>query len=867
MLLLLAINISFANPVTKGDAKNVAMSFYMANCNAKVNGSDVSNVYNHFLNGELAFYVFGFKNGGFVIVSADDEAEPIIGYSLENRAVSNIDNPVVLARFDEYALGISRAKTSKSGRYKEEWAKALKGNFEGSKMSSQLLQTTWNQNPYYNNLCPVLTYTGCVATAMSQIMKYHNWPTTGCGWHKYQHPDYGPLTAQFDTTTYNWDKMPNALSGSSTSTEVNAVATLCYHAGVAVEMQYSTTGSGAYSGDVLYALTNYFRYDSDSIEFFSYEAGKKIFYQNDSVTWYNAIKNEIDNNRPIFYAGQGDEGGHAWVCDGYDETTQKIHMNWGWGGSYNGFFAVPSSDEFPNSVRMITGIKPETSSPKLMWTRQASGYSTQSRGIRSIAAVSNKVAWSVSYYKNTSLREFARTTDGGKLWVEGLIGGTEFLNYSTSMITAASDSIAWSAMYGPSGGGVIVKTEDGGLTWNKQASAYFIAPDGFPNVVHFWNKNKGFAMGDPNGGYFELYTTDDGGSAWNRVVQANIPVNVSGEAGVIGYYDVHDSCVYFPTNKGRLYKSTDYGHTWSAVQTAFEEIFGVCVKNGAEGFIYGEIGDVKKFYRTTDGFATFTEFTPQGDVHYTDFAYMAGGDTLIAAGGGEPWGISYSTDDGNNFIDYAPFYRNYQFVELGVSPEGSVWAGDFNYNNYYGGMWYHGSIGLSADFNINKTSALVEDSTILLTNRSCGVPDSWEWNFGSGASPSALSGYGPYKIKYSTEGKKTITLTITKGEDMHVIVKKDVITIGTPQAVETEGIGSNQVVYPNPVSNIEFVSIRDFLRGTIQVYNVSGVLVWNSKGITDDCRIDISNMPSGVYVVNIHNEGGNTVSRKLVISR
>ena len=179
----------------------------------------------------------------------------------------------------------------------------------GTVVIPPLLQTTWNQGCYFNTLCPAdpagpcgHVWTGCTATAMAQIMKFWNYPTTGTGSESYTCPPYGQLTADFGATTYQWSQMPNALYA-----ENEAVATLLYHCGVSVNMSYSPDGSGA--GAPRDALVNFFDY-SPLAQFVS----KSSFSETD---WAALIRSELDQLRPVWYDGTGESNpGHAFVCDG-----------------------------------------------------------------------------------------------------------------------------------------------------------------------------------------------------------------------------------------------------------------------------------------------------------------------------------------------------------------------------------------------------------------------------------------------------------------------------------------------------------------------------------------------------------------------
>lgn len=211
------------------------------------------------------------------------------------------------------------------------------------------------------------TVSGCVATAMAQVMKYWDYPATGTGFHSYNHQSYGTQSANFGGTTYNWA----AMADNVTSTN-DAVATLMYHCGVSVDMNFGvaqTGGSGAFVIEdaspvqhcTEYAMKTYFGYDVNTLQ--------GVLRSNYSTSgWVQMLKGELDGGRPIIYAGFGNGGGHAWVCDGYD-TNDFFHMNWGWGGNSDGFFWVDALNPgslgagggtggFNSNQQAVIGIQP-----------------------------------------------------------------------------------------------------------------------------------------------------------------------------------------------------------------------------------------------------------------------------------------------------------------------------------------------------------------------------------------------------------------------------------------------------------------------------------------------------------------------------
>ena len=283
----------------------------------------------------LLYVVSSGDNAGYVMVAGDDVvSNPVLGYSTGGEfdygtAPDNLKWWIgEYARMIEYAAehGMAVAETPK---------------FDTS--LDPMIKTHWNQDYPYNNLCPWLDegyrgYTGCVATAMAQVMKYHEGPERGTGSHTYTDPNCGQtLSANFGETTYRWDLMPNDYDGSWTDEQIEAVATLMAHCGVAVEMMYQPDGSGAYSGDVPGALVNYFGYAKDIIR-----RDRDYYTQSE---WIEMMKADLDAGRPVYYHGQSTGGGHAFVIDGYN-TDGYFHVNWGWGSQSDDYYQLATLDPY-----------------------------------------------------------------------------------------------------------------------------------------------------------------------------------------------------------------------------------------------------------------------------------------------------------------------------------------------------------------------------------------------------------------------------------------------------------------------------------------------------------------------------------------
>ena len=363
-----------ANSVDVETAKSIGAKFLQASTalkNIEVNSLELVTTYKT-NTGNEAFYVFNTK-GGFVIVAADDCVRPILGYSTESQFVT--DNiPIQLIEYldgfvDEIQYGIEN-ETYKDKTTIRQWELVkttgkTNENRDAKAVASLLGGITWNQQPLYNNLCPTKNnqhaVTGCVATAMGQIMKYWGYPEHGSGQHSYTPSGYPVQSVDFSATTYDWTNMPDALTNGSTDEEINAVATLLYHCGVSVDMAYGTSESGANSNVVPAALQTYFGYSDEM----SYTYREYSTY----AAWLTRVKASIDKSCPVYYTGHNASGtsGHAFVCDGYD-SSDNLHFNWGWGGNHNGYFPVnalnPTSARDYNYINLgIFNIHPTSSTP------------------------------------------------------------------------------------------------------------------------------------------------------------------------------------------------------------------------------------------------------------------------------------------------------------------------------------------------------------------------------------------------------------------------------------------------------------------------------------------------------------------------
>ncbi len=349
-----------AQVINLDDAQNIAQkSFAEIHSISAKSVSLNENYYVKTSNSLPVAYIFTESNGGFVIISGEERTIPVLAYSPEGTFDLDESNwPENFAYWMQtYCEQIELIRennlpaSSESVDMRSKIDNNIDFGFTPTKDVAPLLATTWNQGCGYNADCPSdgsgpcgHVYTGCVATAMAQVFRYMEHPVTGISDKCYTHYTYGEQCADFSSTTYDYASMPNG-SGNA------EVAELMYHCGVSVSMNYSPTGSGAYSNNVPTAYKNYFDYKNAIIV-------SKSSYSDDA--WHSILKNEIDNSRPMYYSGSG-SGGHAFVCDGY-QATNHFHFNWGWGGSYNGYFycdaLTPGSHNYTGSQRAVIGAIP-----------------------------------------------------------------------------------------------------------------------------------------------------------------------------------------------------------------------------------------------------------------------------------------------------------------------------------------------------------------------------------------------------------------------------------------------------------------------------------------------------------------------------
>ncbi len=345
---LFSTTLAFARPVDLNSELQLAQNFWHYSLGQRSTLQHIAcDKYDNIL-------LFTSHDGGFIIMPSDDAVQPVLGYSTTQKLDINnlpIQLEELLNHYNEQIeliqqLGLTPSERTQSLRKQLQ----MKVIVKGGDSIEPLLETLWDQDPYYNDLCPTNTVAGCAAIAQAQVMRYWKWPIIGKGSHKYKYNGQ-ILSADFGNTVYQWDLMPSQLDYTSSDKEIEATATLIYHIGVGLEMSYNSAANGG-SGAIGFIETPGYPSINNSLkDYFYYKEDMQVISKssgyNDS-TWAVALIDDLKKKHPIVYTGHSTAGGHAFVCDGYETRLDDVyfHFNFGWSGIGDGYFTV--KDICPN---------------------------------------------------------------------------------------------------------------------------------------------------------------------------------------------------------------------------------------------------------------------------------------------------------------------------------------------------------------------------------------------------------------------------------------------------------------------------------------------------------------------------------------
>ena len=528
--------------------------------------------------GAVDYYVFNVRGGnGFVIVAGDDRVKPILAYS--TKGAYNPDDVAegfafTLEGYQNEIQYIRDNNLTATPDIVAEWNMVLSNgqvhpNRQARAVVGPLCQTFWNQNFPWNSQCPEdpegnggHVYAGCVATATGQVMKFWNYPERGTGSYSYYPEGYDQQTANFGETDYHFELMPNELDSLSTEEDYFYIAQFLHHVGISVDMQYSGHGSGAYTYEVPIALRSYFGYTcDDDITNYDYWGWPGFGYSNEE--WAQMLKDGgLDEGIPLYYSGSDDNGagGHAFVCDGYDENDY-FHFNWGWSGRDDAWCAIGALNTTKyafNQVNSFVGhIVPGDSD-----------YFLRAEGVEDFTVLENEDRSGVLlHWTNPSLNH-----QGNPLTS---IDSISIRRNNQPLVTLTDVEVGASGGY-----------EDGGLEPGLYEYSIFVSNSaGISRTVY-----RKVLVGEKCDVIFELH--DEGGDGWKGAA-----ISVTDENGqriaIIGMDEGSEQTVTLPLLKQNLNFIWNHGwyHTSEEYDTDDECSFVVYDADGNELYASDELED------------------------------------------------------------------------------------------------------------------------------------------------------------------------------------------------------------------------------------------------------------------------------------
>jgi len=849
-ILIIFTGIAYGKQIDEATAKTVGQHFLSSNSHLQVNASDLVMAYKTNSNMSTSaqavtcFYVFNLSaTRGFVIVSADDNVNPVLAYSDESSFdASNI--PANVAQWlDGYTHQISyviEKNIQATLEISNTWKNLLVGKAVNLSKAggsvSPLVQTLWDQSPNYNALCPYdaqykdKAVTGCVATAMAQVMKYWNFPIIGAGNHSYTHQKYGTLSADFGSTTYQWNDMPKSISSAN-----NAIATLMYHCGVSVDMGYNVASQGGSGAWVLsasgtqncteYALKTYFGYNSSTLK------GIERASSSSDDEWIATLQSEINAGRPIIHTGFGSVGGHCFVCDGYDKNN-FFHFNWGWSGQDNAYFSLnnlnPGGDTFNDGQQVLIGIQPM---PTPVFDMRLYNYVTPSANVINYGdafSVSTNILnndvnsftgdYCAAVYDNSnSLVGYA-----GMLTGQSLAAGNHFnsnitfsntgmLNifpgkYHVGILYRASPNFPWTNV--SNSGSYANMIEINVVNTNEIAlnalinftPAIFVKSAAISVNANVINNGSATFSGLIDA---SLYNTD--GTFAFAIQQLNVNIDAGSSSGALVFSNA--SLDLAGGNYFLVLKSQKTGGALALINsvTPYNNPVSVSVMLPLQPDMYELNNTPMSAYRLSANFVNnhITVNTQGSNCHVnTDKDY---------------YNISF------------PTHYNYTIIpslyDTANASNGQAYTLDaaFSYSTDAGNTWsniYHN-----------------------------GVPDS---------------------IYISNGGTVYFLISPFAGGIGTYLLQMNIARISTTAGIE-ENVTQNQVItYPNPAKDFVNIDMNGFKGqlNKISLMNIQGLELFTlpEKNINGNMRIPLHNLSEGIYILQLHTDQG-TISKKIMIGQ
>lgn len=789
------------------------------------------------------FYVFNLNdNQGWVLVADDDRSIPILGYSKSGEFVT--EN--LSANIEDWLTGISSeiqyiidndivADEKTTSLWKELFS-GVSTEFinRDEKVVNPLVQTRWNQAPYYNDHCPYdnqygeRTVTGCVATAMAQVLKYWNYPEVGSGSHSYSTSSYGTLYANFGGTQYAWNNMPNRVTSPN-----NAVATLMYHCGVSVDMSYGvaeTGGSGAYvissytnsENCAEFAFKNYFGYKSSA-------HGEMKDNTSDSQ-WKNMLRADLNASRPLVYAGFGN-GGHCFVCDGYD-NSDMFHFNWGWDGQNDGFYSLSAlnpgsggagggSYSFTNNQQAIFGLEPTQSGGG------GGGGSSTNADLRlySELSVENQIWFGSDITVTASIGNWGEAAFSGSFCAAAFDADGNFIDFIDTKSVNLQGGFYNDYEFTTTGNIVFVPGQ-------YQVALFYKTNEGDWTIIDDGNYN--------NIGTFQIYYEDD--------IETYSDFTILSDNGQL----IQGSTARVNVDLANTGSNTFYGNVRVNLSTLNGEwVQNIEIKNISDGLGSG--------YHFTNGLTFEGEITAEPGTYHMELAYY------------------------NNGWYYAgAYYHSNPITVVVEAPE--INADRYEVNNTLAQAY---KLELS-NWSNNQTAVSTTGSNLHVGNDidyyKVELPTGRSYTINARLHDSYASGNGQsYTVDamfaYSTDGQ-TFSAGIDDVMDESISFNGGTIYFGvTPYfsgmsgtylleiAISIGGFGTDEnyaasfILYPNPVKDILQIKCDNMQQ--YDVFSLDGKLIKSLQRNDDEAVIDFGDLEKGIYMVRITSDKG-IVTRKIV---
>jgi hypothetical protein len=760
---------------------------------------------------ENLYYVFNRgENSGYVVVAGDDRASStILGYS--DSGTFDMDKAP------------SNLKAWLDGYGREMEYMAAHPEIVNSKSSttlttsvSPLCKSMWDQGAPYNTLCPMYNSTtqcvaGCVATAMAQVMYYHKWPVKGTGSRSYTSwsKKYN-LSANFDTTYYRWDVMEPVYNSNSSEAAKAEVAKLVYDCGVSVQMDYGVSSAAQMlEGDR--SLVRYFGYDKG----ISY----KLHDYYSKEEWDSIIRNELDNKRPVTYDGFSSSGGHAFVCDGYDNKGY-FHFNWGWSGLSNGYFVTSALDPMAQGIGgssggfnmrqdISIGIQPPTSNPiapcDIYADSLISVYKTATIGSSVVLGLKGLYDFG---YNDVSFKTavILKDADGNDVLIQKAFNGNDvaFSSYTGYTTLNASITVPSSVASGTYKAYICYST-DQGATWN-QVPVRNMTP-------------KYYVVTVGSGTYKVGMPTEQVPSLKLTGIRLNTKL----------YYDKEPSVYVYIANSGgdysgnvyiSLVKSTENGDSTAYTSGKFliDVAHGDTATVNFNEKITAEPGSYK--------FCVLDRNSTKIDGDSTvEVAYASSSSSNLRATSNPSL-----LKDGNGKVPKNDVEITIGFKNLGGYYSGLVYGMIFaNGASEYSSLI--GPVEVMLDYNQSKTYQL------------------------KGEFMNGITDGGYYVVMYDYTNQKTILRTTNSQA-------KTFFTLGDEWAgIEKISTAGSTMIYPNPATDaLNVVSVDAVSRAS--VFSLTGSLLTDrTLSSATSFSLDVASLPAGVYMLRLVTTKGTTVNR------